>query len=690
MKKDRLSQPVEFSPEIETISKKTQEPLWKVLITDDDPSMHTITEQVLSHFTYKKQKLLLFHAYSGKETLKLLKEHPDTAIVVLDISLEERNTGLELIHDIRKDLKNAITQIIICTGHPDQAPELRIIEKYEINDYRIKTELTTHKWYSIMTSSLRAYEIKSNLQRELLEKQAIERNLLESEQRFRDIAMNLGDWIWETDVLGNFTYSSGNHGDFTGYSMTDLQGKHLSFTLSGGKNITALNVIQEKIKTHQPFNNIEIQRTMDNGKILCFLTSANPMKNHKGDFLGYRGVDKDITVLKDAQKGKDALLSQLRQAQRLESIGTLAGGIAHDFNNILGAILGYTQILQLDIQSNDKGMHYTRQIINGCNRAKNLILQILDFSRHSTKSSVKSPVSPSTIIKEALKLLRASLPSSIKLKTDISSKAGYIMADPSQIHHITMNLCTNASQAMEENNGTIHISVKKIHIDSWGMEEYKDLVPGDYALIRIRDDGKGIEPDALEKIFEPYFSTRTGGDGTGLGLSVVHGIVSQSGGFIKVKSTLGQGSEFSLFFPSFSRKKEKQSADAPIVKGTGKILFIDDEQMLVDLGRSMLTRLGYNCVALNSAVSGLEMIEKAPRDFDLVITDLTMPDMQGTQLAAKIKTIRPDMPILLVTGLSSIADSDKANAHHIDSLLSKPLSMNALAQTVHNLLFAKK
>ncbi len=565
-KSDQITYKRESSPPVPT----TVGQRWKILITDDESPIHTITAKALSDFTFMGKGLVFLHAYSGKEAAELMKEHPDTALVLLDIILETKNAGLELIHHIRRTLNNSITQIIVRTGEPDHAPEQNLIEEYEINDYRLKTELTVQRLYTITTTSLRTFHIKSRLQRELDEKRTVERSLRKS-----------------------------------------------------------------------------------------------------------------ITDLKSAEKEKESLMLQLRQTQRLESLGILAGGIAHDFNNILGAILGYAQLLRLDIKKNPKGMRYTGMILESCDRAKKLIFQILDFSRHNKRDPGKTAISPAMITKETIKLLRASLPSSVSIKACIQETEGAILADPSQLRQVITNLCTNAFHAMEKNQGTITVTVRNIHIhpDHFIPAPDFDLAFGEYMEISIKDDGRGMEDDTLKKIFEPYFSTRRGGDGTGLGLSVVRGIVTQCNGYILTKSAVGKGTEQTLYFPAYEKRKKTSIPNGlPLGQGRGRVLFIDDEQMLVDLGRSMLERLGYEAVALQSPVKALETITKDPYAFDVVITDLTMPNIQGTQLADKIKDIRPDLPVVLVTGLSSITASKKASASGIDALLSKPLSMNALAQ----------
>ena len=663
---------------------------WKILITDDEKDVHYITEKVLADFIFKGKKAAFLHAYSKKESETIIRENPDIAIVLLDVVLETENAGLELIHYIREELGNSIIQIVIRTGQPGFAPEQSIINKYDINDYRLKTELTAQKLHTLVTTSLRSYQVKSNLQKELEKRKQIELSLRKSQKRLKDIVTSIGDWIWEIDTKLRYTYISQNINSITGYSYKELIGNNFFTLMTKESRISTAETINKNIAKAEAFNNIEMWIQKKDGTKACFLISGKPVKDKNNLVTGYRGVNKDITDLKKAEKEKATLISQLRQAQRLEAIGTLAGGIAHDFNNILGAILGYTQLLQMDIHENEKAMHYTRKILGGCDRAKNLILQILDFSRHNKKNNEMIAVSLSTVTKESLKLLRSSIPSSIKIRTEISEDSGYILADPAQINHMIVNLCTNAYQAIGDNQGTITIKTNQLEIDHqtiFSQSALPDLDPGNYITISVIDDGQGISPEIMDKIFEPYFTTKRGGDGTGLGLAVVHGIVTQCNGQITIKSSKGKGTEFTVYFPKYI--KEKEDTDV-IINGTAgqgqKIIFIDDEDALVELGESMLEKLGYNPVAMKSGLEALEIIQKSPSKFDIVITDMTMPDIQGTQLAGKIKKIRPDLPVILSTGFSNIADSENASPAGIDAVIAKPFTMNSLARAINKVL----
>jgi len=688
MDKKGQDTPVAFIHEpLQPPVKKTGDP-WKVLIADDEKAIHDITERVLWDFTYRGRYLTFLHAFSGKDAEKLLEENPDTAIVLLDVILESENAGLRFIRHAREKLGNTITQIIIRTGRPENAPEQRIIEAYDINEYRLKSELTAQKLYAVVTASLRSFDTKTRLKNELEKRR-------KSEARFRDIAQSMGDWIWEINPEGLYTYNSQGSENMSGYRLEELQGKAFTFLFTEESRNGPFQAIHQCMASGISFENIEIWIHNRENNRKCLLTSGTPIRSKKdGALLGYRGVHKDITRLKRSEREKAKLVSQLRQSQRLEAVGTLAGGVAHDFNNILGAILGYTQLLQMDIPKDQKAHHYTNQILKGCNRAKNLIVQLLDFSRLNRRNSPAPGISASTIIKEIVKLLKPTTPSFITIKTELSENCEKIAAEPALIQQALMNLCTNAVKAIKGNSGTITIRSKQVHFS----EEKQDKLPcsdldfGSYIAISVMDDGIGMEPDTMERIFDPYFSTRLPSEGnsygTGLGLSVVHGIAAECRGAVVVKSDPGKGTECTLYFPSSTTKGEETTMEnsSPPTSGEGKVLFVDDEQMLVDLGKTILDRLGYRTTALKSPLDALDRIEKDPFAFDIVITDMTMPELQGTQLASQIKKIRPDLPVVLVTGVGNLEESTEASSMDIDAVLPKPISMNTLSQTLQKLL----
>jgi PAS domain S-box-containing protein len=393
----------------------------------------------------------------------------------------------------------------------------------------------------------------------------------------------------------------------------------------------------------------------------------------------------DLSAQKTAEEEKTSLENQLVQAQKMEALGTLAGGIAHDFNNILSAIIGYTELCFLELDDPAHPVHRKlKSMLHAGNRAKELVSQILTFSR--MEDHLLTPVCIAPIVEEALKLLKASLPANIELKQHITSQQ-LVMADPSQVHQVILNLCTNAYHAMEANGGLLTISLAPILLDETTSIPHTNLPPGTYLELTVEDTGSGISQSVLDNIFDPYFTTKDKGKGTGLGLAVVHGIVKSHGGAITVESRVGEGTAVHLFLPTTDDDDGVKDGQPPILpRGTEKILLVDDEKDLVHIGYGMLEKLGYDVTGVVGSLEALETFKQSPQQFDLVITDLDMPLMAGDQLALELMRIRPDMPIILCTGFSERFGQKEAQLLGIRKLIVKPLAMNTLATSVRDVL----
>ena len=386
------------------------------------------------------------------------------------------------------------------------------------------------------------------------------------------------------------------------------------------------------------------------------------------------GVFRDITERQKADREREKLEAQLRQAQKMEAIGTLAGGIAHDFNNILSVIIGNSEILDLTDAVNPSAKDGLNQIMAASQRARLLVKQILAFSRHARQEKLVINLKP--IVKETIDFLRASLPTTIQLKHYLDPKAGQILGDPTQIQQVLMNLCTNAGHAMEKEGGVLEIVLENVELGEEDARLDSETEAGRYLRLTVSDTGHGIDPVILPRIFEPYFTTKEQGKGTGLGLSVVHGIVKSHGGTIKVYSEVGQGTSFRVYFPSAEDPAVSEAvAPRPLPTGSERILFVDDEPALVDLSRRMLSRLGYEVHTRTSPIEALEAFRANPKKFNLVITDMTMPGMTGLGLAKKLNEISPGIPIVLCTGFSDQANEHRAHALGIRAFLLKPLLM---------------
>ena len=393
----------------------------------------------------------------------------------------------------------------------------------------------------------------------------------------------------------------------------------------------------------------------------------------------------EIDAHKRLETEKERLQHQLQQAQKMEAIGTLAGGIAHDFNNILSAILGYTEMILLELEPDHAISGNLKQVVKAGNRAKDLVNQILAFSRQSPQNIHLIKIQP--IVKESLGLLRASLPKNIKIESSIESDLGGISADPTQIYQMLMNLCTNAAHAMEKEGDLLRIDLKNVEVGPDDMVPYPDLQPGSYVMLTVEDNGHGIDPSIQDRIFDPYFTTKAPGKGTGMGLSVVHGIVKSHGGAISLTSAPRQGSAFTVLFPRLERETiSLDEEDKPMLRGEGNILFVDDEEFLVDLAQQMLKRLGYEVTACSDPVDAMTLFRKNPKPFDLVITDLAMPKMSGEQLVRELTAIRPEIPIILCTGFSQHMTREKMRQIGVNEFLRKPLVIGDLAEAIARVL----
>jgi len=379
------------------------------------------------------------------------------------------------------------------------------------------------------------------------------------------------------------------------------------------------------------------------------------------------------------------LESQLRQAQKMQAIGTLAGGIAHDFNNILSAILGYTELALDEVEQGSGVWNKLQGTLAAGRRARDLVQQILAFSRQTELTRVA--IQMHLLVEEALALLRAALPSTLVIRPIIDRHAGTVLVDPTQMQQVLINLCTNAAHAMREAGGAIEVRLEPIEIALDALAIPPDLKAGAYVRLTVQDTGHGMEPEILERIFEPFFTTKSLGEGTGMGLAVVHGIIANHGGAITVESTPGQGSTFAVYLPrSDSPSTAALPTEEPIVGGNERILFVDDEATLVHLGKATLQRLGYQVIVCTSSSEALETFRAAPHSFHLVITDRTMPTLTGEALVYELRQIRPDIPIILCTGFSHPVTSEQLRTLRVDAFLLKPIMADEWARVIRQVL----
>jgi len=486
------------------------------------------------------------------------------------------------------------------------------------------------------------------------------------------------------DAEGQLIRWNKKHELMTGYSSEELSNMHLMDWYPGDEQ--SQKTVTEGLKRtmENGFGEAEAILQRKDGSRLPLYFTASPLKINGKQY--FTGIGIDITERRRAEQERQNLQTRLSQAQKMEAIGTLAGGIAHDFNNILSGIFGYIQLAKIDINEPESTKKYMDKIFEGAQRASSLIQQILTFSRQT--SQIKQPISLFSLVKEALKLIRSTIPANIEIKEALNSKA-MVWADSTQMHQIIMNLCTNASHSMADRGGVLTIGLDDFAIPGNEKPQGIDLAPGKYIKFEVTDTGSGIDPGIKEKIFNPYFTTKEISKGTGLGLAVVDGILKKHKGFIELKTQLGLGTTFQIYLPAFEKKMPSNAAKVEKIalpEGTERILLVDDEAAILDTLTAILNRRGYIVSPFNNGESALQAFMEAPHNFDLIITDMTMPKMNGDKLSGEILKIREKIPIIICTGYHEKFTSEEAVKTGIKKYIQKPVMARELLRIVRELL----
>lgn len=517
-----------------------------------------------------------------------------------------------------------------------------------------------------------------------------------SEKRYRLLADNVKEVIWTLDlktlkinyitpsVLSMIGYTSEEAKEYFSFNKMlppDSAKKAMNAVKTG---VNADDTTKKLIEDKPP---IELECYTKDGNIIWTETTLTFLRDEHNNAFELLGVSRDITERKLSEKEKKKLEDQLAQSNKLESMGTLAGGIAHDMNNILTAIMGYVEITLSDVQSDSKICKRLERVLGACYRARDLVKQILTFSRQESQENI--PVNINIMIKEVLKLIRASLPATVKIHQNIPKDKYIVNADPTKIHQIIMNLCSNAGYAMEEQGGILAVCTEMIELDSGSASKYFGLLPGPYIRLTVSDTGHGMDRKTMERIFDPFFTTKPRGKGTGMGLAMVHGIVKSLGGNIYVYSEPGKGSTFHLFFPHALKSdlaEHTKSGSVNILTGNETLLYVDDETPIVEMAQEMLSTLGYSVYGVVGSVQALERFKLNPDLFDLVITDQNMPEMTGCELAKNIWAIRPDIPIILCSGFNDIVNLESARFMGINEYIMKPYGKQEMCIKIRKIL----
>ncbi len=516
------------------------------------------------------------------------------------------------------------------------------------------------------------------------ERKQAEEALAESRNFLDKIINAVADPIFVKDSRHRWVIVNDAMAAFMGHPRSELLGKSDQDFSPKDEADIFLTMDEQVLSTGEKNINEEIF-TDHQGAVHTIVTAKTLYTDEKGDKY-IVGIIRDITEQKAAEEEKKQLEIRLNQAQKMEAIGTLAGGIAHDFNNILSAVIGFTELAADDAGDAAKSREHLSQVLKAGDRARELVKQILTFSRQT--ETEYSPIALRTVIKESLKMLRSVIPTTIEIRHNLNT-SGLVISDPTQIHQIIMNLCTNAVHSMDETGGLLEVTLEETTLANQTAFHDFHLSPGPYLKLSIRDTGKGIPPGIVGRIFEPYFTTKEQGRGTGLGLSVVHGIIKSHQGAITCDSTLNKGTTFDIFLPmikSNTPSKTILTEGTPIPGGNERILNVDDEVPIAKMTAKILSKRGYTVITKTGSLDALELFRTSPGQFDLVITDMTMPGMTGEQLARELIAIREDIPIILCTGYSEHISEKRTEEIGIKALILKPIDMRTLIGTVRKVL----
>jgi len=516
--------------------------------------------------------------------------------------------------------------------------------------------------------------------------------LQESEDRYRLLAEHINDVIWKSDLDMNWRYISPSFQKLTGYSQKEAMSLPIEKVLTPSSLNRFLSVLEEKLHHISQKENenmavkVEVEYFCKDHSTIWAEIDASFLFDEEGKPNGVLGVSRNIIDRKQAEHEKNMLETKLKQKYKMEAIGTMAGGIAHDFNNILGIILGNSELATYDLPSSHPARQPLEEIKTASFRGKEVVMQLLNFARRTDHQKQAIKIVP--LVKKALKSLRVIVASNIEIHSEISEFPDMVVADPIQIHQVVLNLCKNAAQAMNGEKGLLKIKLTTTFIEENSSKAFQRLSPGKYVLLTVKDTGHGIPNEIFNRIFDPYFTTKEIGQGSGMGLSIVHGIAKNIGAEIQVTSHLEEGTTFEIFFPAVTGEdinKEKTSVETS-AHGKERILIIDDEKQIVNFWEQLLSKMGYKVTGSTSGKEILEKFRLHPDEYDLVITDMAMPEIAGDKLAEKILRIRGDIPIILCTGYNDNINMKKAKEIGIKAFLMKPIGKNELAKTIRDVI----
>ena len=544
----------------------------------------------------------------------------------------------------------------------------------------------------MFTSYSMEYYARSNffLVNELAQKAIAHEKAKKEIQKFKTIAdtANYGVIIFDTNYI--LLYINHSFAKMHKYSIEELHNKELSFVHTKSQ-INHIKQLNKQLIENESYSAEEVWHKKKNGEIFPTLMNGISVKDNNNKIIFFSATVIDITAKKEQEKERERLELQLRNAQKMETIGTLAGGIAHDFNNSLAVIFGYTDMLMNKFTNDSSIYKNLKRILNSAAYCKSLVKQILTFSRQERNE--RQVLFVHNIIKTTVDLINNSIPHFIKIRTNINNSCPAIFANAAEVQQIIDNLCKNAIHAMQEHGGILDIHLKTVYLNSAFVKKHIELREGNHVCLTVNDTGCGMSQDTIDKIFDPFFTTKKVGEGPGLGLAVIHGIVSSYGGKIIVYSELQKGTSFHVYFPAIQQQTKKEPS--PIENNNSninekkRILFIDHDKENVLMGKQSLSKLGYMINTQTNSTKALEIFKNNPKDFDLVITDQTMPNLPGNILAKEILKVRSDIPIILLTGFSSIVNENNYKKFGIRKFIMKPILPNDLNNVIKTVISEK-
>ena len=661
--------------ELDGILDRTPDIIFKL----DTSGKITFINRAITNYGYSQDKIM------GQNMMDFI--HPDDRGKIAR-SFREKRTESGSFHPVK-------ARMLPAQGGEDSSDKIRILPTHGEPPASVdpKKEIIFLVNMEAIYSNRQPHNNETNSEDLYLGVQGIARDITKEEiyqnqlLRFAAVIEQTDEEVVITDNLSVIQYVNPSFEKNTGFHKNEVVGQKPSIFKSGLHDLRFYSELWWTILSKRIWKG-EFKNRCKNGDIIICDASISPILDSEGDISAFVSIRRDITE-------KVKVEQQMVQSQKMEAIGTLAGGIAHDFNNILAGILGYSQLVQEELDESNcdaKTKEKMARVIKASLRARDLVAQILAFSRSGQEEP--SPIKVSLVAKEVLHLLRASLPSFIKIEQSLYSESR-VMASPTSIHQIFMNLCTNAKDSMVENGGTLYLKLEDHTLEAKDVAGHDDVSPGDFLLVSVKDTGQGMEKAVMERILEPFFTTKPKGKGTGMGLSVVHGIVKSLHGFIDIESSQGQGAEFRIFLPICDRKKDQnqnvQGTRQPVhdktsCEGDEKILFVDDDTVLAEMNKDSLESYGYDVTIFSDSSDALEHFRQNDKKYHIVISDITMPGMTGDILVEQLRLINPEIPVIICTGFSERINSDKAEKMGVNAMLYKPILAKDMVATIRKVL----